>query len=314
MTRHRWRHAVPILLALAVGGCGKPSSDAGRAATNRADTMALDASSGGGSAVEAPTTPATPIEPAPSHGVALPRAEPAPSALFNAGYQRVESDWVPILFLCDGVGGDRVKLVTTPDAKGLSTLWTYRKPDFRTVSEAVRIGDNDPGAGQIMREIRRPDGGVFGNVHSVNPGMLGDAEATTLPTLSSITDRNETTRCRWAPRGRVLLVDARRSVLVTADKNGGYTYRSFDYAHPGKVIDARGGATNVATTTVSGGRLVPADPGHEVYEFRKGPWTYRVTASADNTAPGASLTVLREGSPVQTSIAAAYEMAAKRIE
>ena len=59
--------------------------------------------------------------------------------------------------------------------------------------------------------------------------MLGDAETTTLPTLVGITDKAQTTRCRWVPRGRVLLVTSRRSVLVTAKPDGTYTYRSFDY-------------------------------------------------------------------------------------
>ena len=68
-------------------------------------------------------------------GVPLPRAAPAPSALFNAAFQRVESDWEPVLYLCDEVDSDRVTLITTPNAKGLATLWTYRKSDFRTERE-----------------------------------------------------------------------------------------------------------------------------------------------------------------------------------
>ncbi len=248
-------------------------------------------------------------------GVPLPPASPAASALFNAAYQRVEDDWEQVIYLCDGIGGDRVKLVTTPNAKGLSQLWTYRKPDFRTDSVIVRLGDDDPGAGQINSELRRPDGSAFGSVHSINPGILGDAQATTLPTLSSITDKNEATQCRWMPQGRLLLVDAKRSIIVTAERDGSYTYRSFDYAKPGKVIEAgEGGTTSTATVTVRGGQLVPSDPGHEIYEFSAGPWTYRVSASADNRAPGASSTVLRQGKPVTTTIAAAYQMAAKRIE
>lgn len=248
-------------------------------------------------------------------GVPLPRANRAPSALFNAAFQRVEDDWVQVLYLCDGVGGDRVKLVTMPDAKGFSQLWTYRKPDFRTASTIMRLGDDDPGAGQIMREIRRPDGSAFGSIHSINPGILGGSEATTLPTVSSITDKNETTQCRWTPRGRVLLVDSKRSVLVTAETDGSYTYRSFDHARPGKVIEAgEGGRTSTATATVTGGHLIPSKPGREIYEFIAGPWRYRVSASADNRAPGAGVTVLRNGKTVSTSVAAAYLMAAKRIE
>lgn len=313
MIEYRWRQLAAGCAAVVLAGCSAPSGNAGseKATTDRtASTMptAISASAFPASRQVPGSGAASPK----ADGVALPRATAAPSALFNAAYQRVEDHWEQILFLCDGVGGDRVQLITVPNANGLSELFTYRKPDFRTIRETVRLGDDDPGAGQIMRAIERSDGTPFGSVHSINPGVMGDAKATTMPTLSSITDKNETTQCRWEPRSRILLVDPKRAVLVTADAGDGYTYKSFDYAKPGKMITAGGGATNIASTTIRGGRLVPADPGHEIYEFRNGPWTYRVAASADNTAPAASLTVLRDGKPIQTSVAAAYQMAAKR--
>lgn len=152
-------------------------------------------------------------------------------------------------------------------------------------------------------------------MRSINPGIVGDAAATTLPTLSSVTDKGQTTQCRWLPRGRVLMVDSRRSVIVTAEPNGSYTYRNFDHARPGAVVEpAGGGRSSRPTVTVTGGRLVPSAPGKETYRFDAAPWTYLVSASADNRAPGASLEVRRNGRPVQTSTAAAYQMAARRIE
>ena len=309
------RHFLASVATLAVASCGAPSNTTQPrdTAANNSDRITREPSSGeSGTPAMTPVADATPG--ANPSGVSLSRAAPAPSALFNAAYQRVESDWEQILYLCDGVDGDRVKLITMPNAKGLSVLWTYRKADFRTKRETIRLSDDDPGAGQIMREIQRSDGSAFGSVHSINPGVLGNVDVTILPTLTGITDRNESTRCRWEPRGRVLLFDGRRSVLVIGNEDGSYTYKSFDYAKPGKIIDAGGGATSTPSTTVKGGRLVPAEPNHEVYEFRNGPWTYRVSASGDNRAPGAGLTVLRNGKAVQTSVAAAYQMAAKRIE
>ena len=308
------RHFLASVAALAVASCGAPSNKTQPrdTAANNSDRTTGEPSSGeSGAPAMTPVAGATPG--ANPSGVSLPRAAPAPSALFNAAYQRVKSDWEQILYLCDGVDGDRVKLITMPNAKGLSVLWTYRKADFRTKRETIRLGDNDPGAGQIIREIQRPDGSAFGSVHSINPGVLGNVDVTTLPTLTGITDRNESTRCRWEPRGRVLLFDGRRSVLVIGNEDGSYTYKSFDYAKPGKIIDAGGGTTSTPSTTVKGGRLVPAEPNHEVYEFRNGLWTYRVSASGDNRAPGAGLTVLRDGKAVHTSVAAAYQMTAKRI-
>lgn len=262
----------------------------------------------------APSRSPQPVDRA-ERGVPLPLAGPADSALFHAAYQRVEDDWQQVLFLCDGIGGERVKLVTMPNARGLSTLWTYAKPGFGTDREWVRVGDQDAGAGQIGRPIEREDGTAVGAARSINPGMLGDAAATSLPTLSSITDKAETTQCRWLPRGRVLLVDSRRTVLVTAEPDGSYTYRSFDHATPGEVVaPAGGGRSSRPTVTITGGRLVPSDPGRESYRFDAPPWLYLVRASADNRAPGASLEVRRDGELVQTSVAAAYQMAARRIE
>ena len=243
--------------------------------------------------------------------IPLPVAKPSGSALFHAAYQRSGRNWEPVMFLCDGVNGTRVKVVTTPNARGLSQMWTYRKPSFAARNEEVRIGDEDPGAGQIMRELRRPDGRPIGSVRSVNPGILGSANVTTLPTLSSIRIGNEITPCRWEPRGRVLFVDARRTVLVTAELGGSFTYRSFDYAKPGTPV---GSTSSIPTATVKGGRFVLSRPGFETYEFRAGPWTYRLTASANNRAPGANLTVLRAGRRVTISNAVAYEMAAARWE
>lgn len=295
---------LPHLASLALAACGQPAPAPDAATANEQPAEAQPSPSPDRSAVlqERAARP-------------LPLAEPAPSALFHAAYQRVEDRWEPIIYLCDGVDARRVKLITTPDARGLSALWTYAKPDFRTTSTTVRLGDEDPGAGQIHRELRRPDGTVIGSVHSNNPGVRGDASVTTLPTLSGITDVDGTTRCRWMARGRVLLVDARRSVLVTLEADGSYTYRSFDHARPGAVVDTPAAITSTPTVTVAGGRLVASDePGRETYAFRKAPWEYRVTASADNRSPGATLTVLRDGKAVQTSTAAAYQMAARRIE
>lgn len=301
-----------LVVALGASGCGQaPRQSAAPSGEGSASMAQPDV----GTAVAASPPPPERRPATSAESVALPRAAPAPSALFSAAYQRKEGDWEQVLYLCDGIGGDRVKLVTMPNAKGISELWTYRKPDFRTDRELVRLSDEDPGAGQIMSALQTTDGKPFGSVHSINPGMMGDAQATTLPTLSSITDKTETTQCRLMPRGRVLLVDARRSVLITAEPGGSYTYRSYDHTKPGKVVTAgQNGATSTPTATVRGGRLIPASPGHEVYEFRKSPWTYRVSASADNRLPGASLAVLRDGKTISTSVAAVYQMAAKRIE
>lgn len=238
-------------------------------------------------------------------------APPAGSALSNAAYHRTAGRWEQVMFLCDGVNGKKVKIVTAPNALGLSRLWSYAKPSFAAASEEVRIGDEDPGAGQIMRELRASDGPTIGSIHSTNPGILGGADVTSLPTLSRITVRDEITPCRWMARGRVLLVDPKRTILITAEPRGGYVYRSFDHAKPGAPV---GSTSSIPTAMVTDGRLLRSRPGVETYEFKAGPWTYRVTASASNREPGATLVVLNAGKSASTSTAVAYEMAAARVE
>lgn len=58
---------------------------------------------------------------------------------------------------------------------------------------------------------------------------------------------------------------------------------------------------------------MPAEPGHQRSEFKAGPWRYGIDASADNGAPGASLSVHKDGHVVQQTLAAAYQMSARRI-
>ena len=294
-------------LALVAASCGQGPSNGGPgplAGTDAAEPTGTDR------AVPALADRRAAI-PAAKPGSGLPMAKPAGSALMNAAYHRNGHVWEPLMFLCDGVNGEQVRLITAPNARGLSQLLSYAKPNLGSASEEVRIGDEDPGAGQIMRELRRLDGRVIGSVHSINPGILGTPDDTTLPTLSSITVGREVTPCRWMARGRVIFIDARRTILITAEPRGVYTYRSFDHAKPGAPV---GSTSSVPTATVTGGRLIPSPSGTETYEFAAGQWTYRLTASADNRSPGATLTVLRSGKAISTSVALAYEMAAARRE
>ena len=244
---------------------------------------------------------------------ALPPADPSTSALFHAAYQRVEDDWQQVLFLCDGVAGDRVILITTPDAAGLSTLWAYSKTDFRTERQFVRVGIADPGAGTVTFDLSTPKGEAVGSVHSINPGMRAANPAPGLPTLSSIRIDDSVTRCRWLDRAQVMLATPNRTVWVVSE-GGGFRYLSFDYAKPGAVEERGPQLTSSATVSIAHGAIVPAKPNHQRYEFHAGPWTYRVDASADNRAPGASITVLKEGRVVRTTVVAAYQMSGRRVE
>lgn len=299
-----WRALICAALLPALASCGGARHEEAAPSNDVANGIV---------AADAPS--AVPPRPAPTRvaaaGAPLPSAPPAPSALLNAAYQRDESDWVQILFLCDGVNGDRVQLVTTPDAKGMSVLWTYAKPGFGARRERVRVGNQDAGAGSLGWPLLDPNDREVGAVRSLNPGMVGDGGAG-LPTLSSIRVNGTITRCRRLDRAQLMLVTPVRTVIVTKAADG-FRYGSFDHAKPGPVTEDGAFVSSQPTLSVGGGRLVAAAPNHERYEFRNGPWTYRIDASADNRAPGASLTVLKDGRTVQTSTASAYQMSARRI-
>ncbi len=274
-------------LPLALAACGGAGPQAAPSATPEPSPTA---------AAKAPT-----VQP-------LPLAAPSTSADGAAAFVKNGAGWQPILYLCDGVDGSQVAAVSA------TGLWTFAKPGLDVTTQTIALGEPDAGAGSVFRDMLS-EGAVVGAVRSINPGMLGPASATTLPTLSSIRIGTRETPCRWLPAARLLIVTARRSAMVTRDGDGSYTYRSFDYDRPGRVTHrGEAGTSNTPTVEVRGGRLVAGPAGTETYEFSTAPWTYRVTASARAAAPGASVTVLNDGRAVTRAEAIAYEMAAARID
>lgn len=281
-----------LVLAATLTGCGGAPSSAD-VATNSAGPANVPS-------VQAKTQ-------APD-GTPLTLAPPSPRADRAAAFVAGRDGWTPILYLCDGVDGSQVAAVSA------TRLSTFVKPDMATTARTIALGTEDAGAGSIWRDMTS-GGEIVGAVRSINPGMLGTAEATTLPTLSSVRLGGRETRCRWLPRARLLIVAPRRSAMVTREADGGYTYRSFDYAEPGKVTEGgEAGTSSTPTVEVRGGRLIAAPAGQEIYEFAAAPWTYRVAASARSGAPGGSITVLKGGREVSRAEAIAYEMAAARVD
>ncbi len=102
-----------MVAALGVSGCSQEPRQNATPASEGSGSMAQ---SNSGDAVAVSPLPPEERPATSGEGVALPRASPAPSALFNAAYQRREDHWDQVLYLCDGIGGDRVKLVTMPNA------------------------------------------------------------------------------------------------------------------------------------------------------------------------------------------------------
>lgn len=290
------RTMASVALAAMLAGCGGVSN--GSNASANTDVSA--------SAMREPVPVAT-TTPAPA-GTPLSLAPPSPMADKAAAFVAGSGGWTPILYLCDGIDGSQVAAVSA------TGLWTFAKPGMDVTTQRIALGDTDAGAGSVWRDMTS-EGTTVGAVRSINPGMLGTAEATTLPTLSSVRIGQRETPCRWLPRARLLIVTARRSAMVTREADGSYTYRSFDHDKPGRITQGgEAGTSSTPTVEVRGGRLIAAPTGQEAYEFTAAPWVYRVAASARTSAPGASILVLKDGRRVSRAEAIAYEMAAARID
>lgn len=284
-----------VLLAALVSGCGNPP--VGQDTANTAEPSVVA------------TASPTPVATSSADATPLVTAPPSPRADDAAAFVRAATGWTPILYLCDGINGSRVVAV------GATGLWDFAKPGMDVTTQTIALGEEEAGAGSIWRDMMG-EGATVGAVRSVNPGMLGTPQATTLPTLASVRIGRRETRCRWLPRARLLIVTAERSAIVTQAADRSYTYRSFDYDRSGRVIDSggEGGASSTPTAEVRGGRLIAGPAGQETYEFTAAPWMYRVTASARSGSPGASITVSKDGRAASRAEAIAYEMAAARID
>ena len=96
-------------------------------------------------------------------------------------------------------------------------------------------------------------GKAVGNVHGVNPGMIGDGHAATTPTIMGVQIGATAIDCRWLQHTRFIGVDSRRSIAVVETPQG-LVYQSFDFAKRGPVTHPAGGEqSNRPTLRIAGG-------------------------------------------------------------
>jgi hypothetical protein len=158
----------------------------------------------------------------------------------------------PGWFLCDAVDAPVAALVGQRDPAGQVRITLVPRGTGLTSSAIYRIGDAEAGMNQLHYPLSR-NGKPAGNLHYVQPAVLGDPSAAWTPTFSSVTIAGRTLGCRWVSHTLFLGLDARRSFLVTQEP-GGLVYRSFDAARRGPAVTPPGfGRTNVATLTINGG-------------------------------------------------------------
>ncbi|KQT32639.1 hypothetical protein ASG29_12935 [Sphingomonas sp. Leaf412] len=216
--------------------------------------------------------------------------------------------WQPALFVCDGIDRDRVLVVSAPDARRRAMLTALAKPGLATASAPVRIGEGDAGMSQVYFPLLAADGRAVGNIHTVSPGVVNPGATT--PTVTSVTYRDDTMNCRFAPQTRVLGATLKRSVQVTATPRTGYRYRSYDYdTNLPRIAQDFGGRDTRASLTMDNGRLVDQRGGRRVYEFRNGGFVYRVFASVDVAKGGGGVQVWQSGRLIQTEPFGAYTAA-----
>jgi hypothetical protein len=245
--------------------------------------------------------PGAPATPAASPALPGPSGAPKAGAWVTIGGQRKA-----VRFLCDGLDRPQIIAVLDADAEGHSALAVYdkAKPGAPAVKSIV-VGDADPGAGQIYYPLSR-DGAEIGALHTFNPGALDDPAAATLPTLLSVKLGEQTTRCRWVPRARLLGFTAKRSLLVSATTTGGLAYTTFDFRNAPRaaVIESGPAQTSAPSLDIETGTQ-DAAPGPAVMRFDNEGYGYAVRVGAD----GAEVAVSLGGAPIQTEPLIGYAYA-----
>lgn len=235
-------------------------------------------------------------------GAALPRTNGAVS------WQRREAAWERAWFICDGIDRPAIHVVGAPEAGSRLTVWSYAKAGFRTTRTRYVFGRDDPGMSQLNTPLyaSADSTALAGSFTSFVPAVLPDPASATTGTFTSLRLDAQATRCRWLPNTRIMLFTPKRSVVVTRE-GGRYVYRSFDYGSRLRV-EATGWSTT-PSLILKGGRSLRPAAGASAYTFANGTTVYRVSASNDPRAPGATLTVRRRGRTLLTETAAGYTVA-----
>lgn len=191
----------------------------------------------------------------------------------------------PVWFVCAPVDGADMTVVGLPDSRRQVSI---PQPLGPSSPDVYKLGQADPGAGQVFWPLSTPDGKEVGNIHAFNPGALGDPKAATTPTFTSIRLSGAQWNCRWLERTRLMGFSTKRTVAVTQAPDGALEYRTFDFSDAGKLkrIDAGAEQTTTASLDVKGGEAIPSG-----FAFRSGAYAYRITIDL----PGARITVRKDG-------------------
>jgi|WetSurMetagenome_2_1015567.scaffolds.fasta_scaffold282454_2 hypothetical protein len=220
----------------------------------------------------------------------------------SRAYWRSGGQVRPAWFVCAPVDGADMTVVTPPDAKGRITV---AQPLSGEAPSVYRLGQADPGAGQIYWSLSDERGREVGQIHAVNPGMIDDPKAATIPTVTWIRIAGAQWDCRWLGRTRLMGFTRRRAVMVTEAPGGTLEYRTFDVRDAARLKRIQAGGieqTTTASLDLKGGKATASG-----FEFRNGAYAYDVAASP----AGAQITVRKGGKVVTTEPLIAWTIGAK---
>lgn len=203
----------------------------------------------------------------------------------------------PGWLVCDSVDSPWAALVGAVAAGSDSDITLVAKPSGTTTTARYSVGPADAGAGQIYYALSR-GGSEVGNLHAVNPGLL-DASLPEPLNFTSISIDGKELGCRLIDNIRLMAVTARRGLTVTRDA-GKLVYRSYDFAHPGAVVNPDGvQQTNVPSLRIGNGSETGGGAGRGAsFRFVNGRYVYRLDLPAGPAA--GKLTVLRRGRTILT--------------
>jgi hypothetical protein len=246
------------------------------------------------------------VQPAP-RSAAPPGFAGAPYAASRTFF-KLQDHYPPAWFLCDGIDRPAAMIVGLPDAASNITIISLDKANPGHHSQAsFRLGQPDPGAGQVYWPLTTGGGAEAGYLRAFNPGMIEDPASATTATFTEIKIGETTTSCRWRPGILLEALGARRSYLVTREA-GQLVYRTFNYAQAAAaqpLPDSGPARTTPPSLEIRGGTETTTPTGR-LYVFENNSYRYTVEIGADHRG---AVMVVKAGRQVAAEPFQAYTIA-----
>jgi hypothetical protein len=241
-----------------------------------------------GSSSAAPVSAAPVSTAQPPDSAAPPGFTGAPYAASRT-YFKLQGRYPPAWTLCDGVDRPQAIVAGLPDADHNLAVFTLDKRTGAHASRTLKLGEPDPGAGNIYWPLNETAGAEAGYLRAINPGVLDDPKAAATATFTSVKLGEEITACRWAANTRVQAIGQRRSYLVTSEA-GQLVYRTFNYADAVQPIQGPAGMISKPSLEIRGGQETRTATG-VLFAFENQGYRYTVEIDTGEEHRGAVMAV-----------------------